>query len=307
MSEETDIFAHRRGLMLGLTLAELLMLVLFILLLTYTVLIGQKEKQIADREARLAEARSQVASMNVQVDQGISGLMAALESQGMPIPNMTELDARLREITHEMGQLKTDNEKLSRLVPTAEIAEQLAEALDQVPFAPNAATIIEEWLEENALQQLDGVGTQQDERVPETLEDALSKIDRLQRQLEFHERRMEQAGNGLTYPPCWARAGKPVYIYDALLQDNGLTLTAVDNRTGQDMAGLKANGPEPILGEQISFSNFLNRTRGLFVWSVGERCRFYVRIRDGTSADNKTGYKQARRTVEQHFYIYDAN
>ena len=71
---------------------------------------------------------------------------------------------------------------------------------------------------------------------------------------------------------------------------------------GLDLAGLRANGAEPPLGQTITRQTFLAQTKGLHAWSVTQGCRFYARIIDGTSAGNKSGYIQARRAVEDRFY-----
>lgn len=307
MSSDTDIFAHRRGLMLGLTLAEVLMLVLFILLLTYTAILGKKAEELKEKDSTISDLELTSEELQLQLDLGISGLMNAINLPSLAISDENDLNARLREATQAMGSIKHENNQYSRLIASPDRADTLATALEEIGPSQNAEEILNAWIEENAVAN-DPLDNDEDSNPPpmETLEDALQVIERLENQLDFHDKRMLQAGNGLTFPPCWANNGKPVYIYDALLQDDGLTLKAIDDRTGQDRSGLKQNGAEPALNTLITLPNFISHTEGMFKWSVQARCRFYVRIRDGTSADNKLGYKQARRTVEQHFYIYDA-
>ncbi len=293
--------------MLGLTLAEVLMLVLFILLLTYTAILGKKTEELKEKNAEIAELELSSKELQIQLDLGISSLMAAINLPNLPISDENDLTARLREATLAMGTITHKNNQYSRLIASPERADTLAKALEEIGPLQNADEILSSWIEDNAIADSPlGIAENNNPPPVETLEDALQVIERLENQLDFHDKRMLQAGNGLTFPPCWANNGKPVYIYDALLQDEGLTLQASDDRTGQDLSGLKQNGAEPALNTLITLPNFISHTEGMFEWSVQARCRFYVRIRDGTSADNKLGYKQARRTVEQHFYIYDA-
>jgi hypothetical protein len=40
----------------------------------------------------------------------------------------------------------------------------------------------------------------------------------------------------------------------------------------------------------------------VFEWSKGEKCRFYVIIRDGTGPASKQRYKELRKLVEDRFY-----
>jgi len=302
MSSETDVFAHRRGLMLGLTLSEILMLVLFILLLTYTVILTDKNKEIVENKEFANELEQQVADLQTQLNVGLSSMLEALGLPGFPIDDENELAVRLRSATEEISKTNATNEKLSRLVSSPEEAEELAEALDAVEFSPSVSEIVEEWIEENA--NFEETQSKEGPEVPESLEEALVAIDRLESQIEFHERRMLELGNGLTYPPCWSRNGKAVYIYNVDLLDDAVKVSAGDSRIGQDLSALKENGPEPRLEKPIRFSTFLDRTSGLMNWSVGAKCRFYVRIYDKTSETNKDGYLRARQTVEQHFYPY---
>ena len=192
MRSGSDPVGYRRGLVLGLTLAETLLLVLFILLLVYAALGQERDKKLKAQEA-------QIAGLSLRIDSGLDRLAKELTAAGIADPS--ELSLRLSRLTEEM-----------------------------------------------------------------------------------------------------ARNGRIVYIYDALLLDDGLRLSVNDDRTGLDMAGLEANGAEPKLGQTISRQAFLASTRGLHAWSVTQGCRFYARIIDGTSAGNKSGYIQARRTVEDRFY-----
>ena len=54
MRGANDPVGYRRGLVLGLTLAETLLLVLFILLLVYAALGQQRDKKMKEQEAQIA-------------------------------------------------------------------------------------------------------------------------------------------------------------------------------------------------------------------------------------------------------------
>jgi len=307
MTQETDVFAHRRGLMLGLTLAEVLMLVLFILLLTYTAIVLEKEKRLEAEQARAVELEGTAAALKLEIELGLSGLMARLEPLGLPVPDVQALEVRLREITAQIAQKDADNQKLSRLVPSPENAEKLAEALEKIPNAPAAEEILQKWLEENASEGEPSVELEVVSEGPKTLQEANAQIARLESQVDFFQATLDAAGNGLTYPPCWSRNGRAVFIYNVKLFDDFVRLEPGDNRTGQDLSALAQNGPELPMGEDLGLKAFLAGTSGLHAWSVDNRCRFYVRITDATSSSNKAGYRRALRTVEQHFYKFEVN
>lgn len=287
----TDPVGYRRGLVLGLTLAETLLLVLFILLLVYAALGQEREKKMKAQEA-------QIAGLSLRIDSGLERLSKELTAAGISDPN--ELSLRLSRLTDEMaknGQMQKDLATYARLVPSVSEAKQIADAFDVQGSPDSPLQVLDRHLSRTSTPP-----PAETEQAPATLAEALAAIDRMKGQLDYYERQQASAGNGLSYPPCWQRNGKIVYIYDALLLDDGLRLSVTDDRAGLDVAGLTANGAEPPLGQTISRQTFLARTKGLHAWSVSQGCRFYARIIDGTSAGNKSGYIQARRAVEDRFY-----
>ena len=290
MRSGSDPVGYRRGLVLGLTLAETLLLVLFILLLVYAALGQERDKKLKAQEA-------QIAGLSLRVDSGLDRLAKELTAAGIADPS--ELSLRLSRLTEEMarnGQLQKDLATYARLVPSVSEAKQIADAFDVQRIAETPMQILDRHLSRTT------AAPPVETDAPKTLAEALAAIERMKGQLDYYERQQASAWNGLSYPPCWQRNGRIVYIYDALLLDDGLRLSVNDDRTGLDMAGLEANGQEPKLGQTISRQAFLASTRGLHAWSVSQGCRFYARIIDGTSAGNKSGYIQARRTVEDRFY-----
>lgn len=292
MRSANDPVGYRRGLVLGLTLAETLLLVLFILLLVYAALGQQRDKKLKEQE-------DQIAGLSLRIDSGVDRLARELTQSGIA-SNPEELSRRLNRLTDEMArnaQLQKDIATYARLVPTPAEAKQLADAFEVQQSPETPQQILDRHLSRTTTAP---PTTSAD--TPKTLAEALAALDRMAGQLDYYERQQLTAGNGLTFPPCWQRDGKIVYTYDAVLLDDGLRLGVIDDRTGLDLAGLRANGAEPPLGQTISRQAFLARTKGLHAWSVTQGCRFYARIIDGTSAGNKTGYIQARKAVEDRFY-----
>lgn len=289
MRSANDPVGYRRGLVLGLTLAETLLLVLFILLLVYAAL-GQ------ERDKKLKQQEEQIAGLSLRIDSGVDRLAHELTLSGIA-SNPDELSRKLNRLTDEMArnaQLQKDLATYARLVPTPAEAKQIADAFDVQQSVETPMQILDQHLSRSTPAPSGDA--------PKTLAEAIAALDRMAGQLDYYERQQVTAGNGLSYPPCWQRDGKIVYAYDAVLLDDGLRLSVTDDRTGLDMAGLRANGAEPPLGHTISRQAFLAQTKGLHAWSVAHGCRFYARIIDGTSAGNKSGYIQARRAVEDRFY-----
>lgn len=284
--------SYRRGLVLGLTLAETLLLMLFVLLLVYAALGQQRDKKLKEQDA-------QIAGLSLRLDSGVDRLVRELTASGAA-SDPTELSRKLNRLSEEVArnsQLQKELKTYARLVPTAEAAKQIADTLAAQGGGETAQQVLDRHLARSVATTASEASGK-----PKTLEEALAALDRMAGQLDYYERQQAAAGNGLSYPPCWQRDGKIVYVYDAVLLDDGLRLSVNDDRAGLDMAGLDANGAEPPLGQTISRQVFLSKTKGMHAWSVAQGCRFYARISDGTSAGNKAGYIQARKAVEDRFY-----
>jgi len=255
-------------------------------------------------EVRIKEQQTRIAALDDQLKQGLDPLLDSFRKAGVPMDDPTKLVAHLEQLTADLSlnaELKSQLEKYRKLIGSPDKAAELAGAYDKEKIPESPQQTLENRLAQVGKDKL--ADDSSDNPDPKTIVEAKSIIDRQKNALAYWERKEAEKGNGLTYPPCWARNNRPVYVYDATLLDNGLNLAVRDDRTGMDMSAFAANGAEPVLGQVISLGTFLSRTNGLFDWSVDQRCRFYVRIFDGTSADNKLGYQQARRTVEDHFYI----
>lgn len=195
------------------------------------------------------------------------------------------------------AQLRQDLATYARLVPTPSEAKQIADAFEVQQSAETPAQILDRHLSRTTTAP-----PTPNTEAPKTLAEALAALDRMAGQLDYYERQQLTAGNGLSYPPCWQRSGKIVYIYDAVLLDRGLRLSVTDDRVGSTQPACAPIAPAAAPGQTISRQTFLAQTKGLYAWSVTQGCRFYARIIDGTSAGNKSGYIQARRAVEDRFY-----
>ena len=107
MRGASDPVGYRRGLVLGLTLAETLLLVLFILLLVYAAL-GQ------EREKKLKEQEQQIAGLNLRIDSGVDRLARELTLSGIAstagqLSRVLEAQIRaLRDLQIEQDRIADD-------------------------------------------------------------------------------------------------------------------------------------------------------------------------------------------------------
>lgn len=263
--------AYRRGIVLGLTMAEIIILVVFLLLLAFAALL--------DREKKANQAQKE---MGPQLEK-ISYLLSSQE------PDMKE------EIVRIIEKLPS----IVRLINEHDLKEASTEAADEVITRSlvrlEAARATEDYLadlprEERLAQAV------------ETQKELEAEVGNLKDQKASLIAQMEKGGRGVDWPPCWStRDNKPEYIYKTDLTSDGIIIR--DNPLPH-RAEQKARIPIQNVqtDKLLSISQFQAQTRDLFEWSKKKECRFYVIVNDLTGVDEKQKYKQLLRTVEYRFY-----
>jgi hypothetical protein len=290
---------HRRGLVLGLTLAEVLILLLFLLLLAlgtrlHNLLRTNNELQVAIAELGplIAEIRARGGPENESVEALVKGL------------------ARVQQLEKEMSGLAERNAKLE-----AELAETTQELNALEPIVRAASRIRPDdppAVLKRAMAMVEAVGLDMDPDRLKSLSEMVTKEGVAQRMLataqeesdRFRRERdnLMRRGNGLTYPSCWTAAdGQTEYIFDVTIRDAGLTVRdiAPSGRAADPAWKYVESFPR---GTEIDEHRFFNSTKRLFDWSKEQNCRFYSVIRDATGPTSKERYKQLRMIVENHFY-----
>lgn len=95
--------------------------------------------------------------------------------------------------------------------------------------------------------------------------------------------------------------GETDYLFDIVLTSEGLRVRerAPESRASErEKLSLERMNPE----ETLTIASFLQRTRGVFDFSVRQNCRFYVVVYDATAEHEKVLYKSLLQAVENHFY-----
>jgi len=105
-----------------------------------------------------------------------------------------------------------------------------------------------------------------------------------------------------TLPPCWIGPdGKIQYIYDAHLREDGIVL--VDNHVPgreADQENLAVHGFD--FSGPMEVGPFITAGQPLRAYGNKNDCRFYVRVFDETQTQSKVRYKQLLAGVEEVFY-----
>jgi len=267
--------SYRRGLVLGLTMAEVILLVIFILLLVLGTLLALKEKERRDLETKL---HNQEVSY-VLLEDKIKPWLSTMESRD-PDDLFQEL-RRASDFEAEVERLKS---RLTESEKAQAQAESVAQAAKEALKNDDAKRMAEVLAENRRLQQ---EGRNKDGQLANLRE------------------RLKGPGGGTEHPPCWATPeGKIEYIYDVALTSTGYIVREINiPHRAEEKKRLPLQGI--TLGTEIPNKRFMQETTPLFEWSKAHDCRFFVKAFDRTGPQEKAIYNRQRRTLEQHFYKYE--
>lgn len=271
---------YRRGLVLGLTMAETVILVLFTLLLLLGLFIERKNREIE----RLTRENS------------------TLQEQQVLLGGVNKID----DLFQELKLLRAENAQLRRNV--AALTQEKEAMEEDLEAEARAARELRALLAESGFDARDPdklrAQITEARKAADLLQKARKEIATLKEQLAYWQRRAGGRSNEL--PPCWIHpeTKRVEYIFDVELVSAGLIVH--DRDIPQRRAEKAALPIGPVsFGAVLSGSAFLDQTRALFDVSEERECRFFVRVFDRTGAAEKDAYKKHMSIVEQHFYKYE--
>lgn len=269
--------SYRRGLVMGLTMAEVGILIIFVLLLLLAFNEWIRER---DQIARQAFA-------NVPKEK--------LES-------LERSDAIVKNFAQAVGAGPN--------APPEEI-EKLVRVIQAVAQKPQGQTMLAKAKEEinrlsEARRRIEKIATEA------KLADGLTLAGQIERQsfelankegqLKRYETQLQEAGLGKGERPCWVTPdGTIEYLFEVALTSDGIRMRELQYA---GRAGERSTLPIPETNpsEVLSPGEFQRRTAPLYTHSLEQNCRFFVVVYDATQSTEKDLYKKLLRTVEGHFY-----
>jgi hypothetical protein len=287
---------YRRGLVLGFTLAETVLLLIFALLLVLSFLLAQKEAQIEKANADMAEIiRDPNLARNVSV------LLEELRTSPNGINRFDDLFRELRAIKE--GNNRLEKELAVVRDGLASVDNALVESnfqggenrIDSIKKATRSAQQYTKLVEKTGASGF----VAEIEKKDSEISTFKGQVAYLQRQLGI----CKGLGKGSSYPPCWAdEEGKPEFIYDVAVTEVGMLMKLANpQRREADLERLPIQNV--TCNKELPVEEFVKMTYPLYNWSVEHSCRFFVRLYDNTGPTQKEQYKKRRKTVEGHFYI----
>jgi hypothetical protein len=276
--------AYRKGLVLGLTMAEVGILIIFVLLL----LIGYQQTRYDRLADELDGLKEQAAALD-----GRQSIDAAR------LAELTDAESRLTEVARALGvKVSRPPEDFRRLVRVVQEAAAGPEARQELGEARQALDEIKAAAQQ--MRSMAAAGTR--DSLPRQVEAQSFRIANQDGQLARYEKQLQDAGEGKGQRPCWVEPDGTIdYLYDVVLDSYGIRMrerTYLGRATERGELPVAPVNPD----EELSEGEFLRRTEALYRYSETLNCRFFVVVYDGTGAQEKPLYKSELRAVEGHFY-----
>lgn len=332
-----ELLSYRRGVLLGMTMAEIMILLLFCILMAFVLRLEafteQEEKSeslevlqdfIVDQGGDISETWEAVqAAASIIAVVGSDGLQEVAEKieEGSDKPPAAVVDSLVQgaelyqelveQIAEELGDDPTEAE-VSEAIENALEHQKIAQAINKLEEAAAEAGIPPEEIEDFLDKQL-AKAEIAEEYSEQDLVDALAdkeqeikqaeaRADRLDRALVSAKEQLSGKGLGLVYPSCFVGKNKSIqYIYDVYFDESRVRLEPIPvDGYEEEIAELPFDGVSTSV--EVPIDQYVEETEPLFLWSEQNNCRFFVKIYDQTAAQNKDRYKFMKRRIEYSFY-----
>jgi hypothetical protein len=321
--------SYRRGLVLGLTMAEIAILIIFcLLLLLGTLLLAERDRtRIAEEKAR--HTGEQFAVLQEKFEK-LSNAIGAKENIQDLFRELVLIREEAAALANEVGKLKeaqlVDQQIIGLLQGEVSAAEKyrdtintLSDALD-IKISGDDGSSSQKLVEaivgkfEEADQLINaaeaaGLDAADSDELPKIISSSLetrAENSNLRGQIEQLRSKLDAVGKGTEMPSCLTQeSGKTEYLFDVNLFAGGFSV--YDRTLSENLEILKMKLPLDMitLGQRVSAERFLDETRPVFDWSKEQQCRFFVRLFDRTGPTEKGIYKRMMRILEMHFYKFE--
>lgn len=269
--------SYRRGLVLGLTMAEVGILIIFILLLMLALGEWSREQENRARREKVLVAKTTLQSLR-NSDEVAQEVAKAVGLGPNAAPD------EILPLVRALQAIATTADGQSTLVRARDELAKLEDARQRLERAAGAA------------ESTNG------ESIAKQLEQQSYELANKEGQLKRYEKQLSEAGFGKGERPCWVQPdGTIEYLYDVVLSSDGIKMREYQYPNRAPERSLLPM-PEVNPAELLTPAEFLRRTEPLFTRSVADNCRFFVVVYDDTGPTEKELYKHLLETVEGHFY-----
>lgn len=303
----------RRGVVLGLTMAEALLLLIFLLMLILGVRMKTQASRIAELEKQRDDAQSTLVAIQPFMDKLSKRQKFDITQDYVRVQQqLADANARLKDAVLSVDLVQqaaslapadaSPEEATRALLNEAAIGRQTLDAARR--FAPDLPADQAVAALVNAAiigQSLKDGGTP--EELLASAGACKADLQSCKNQTTYLNTKLNAKTGGFDLPPCWVDAkGKIQYIFDASLSDAGIY---VEDKTvaGRESDQEKLPISHARYGEPLGPGEFSTAFSPLLKWSNDHGCRFYVRLYDDMRDGDRAEYKELRGTVEGYFRI----
>jgi hypothetical protein len=285
---------YRKGVLLGLTIAEIILLILFALLLALFSRITVLQESGERAEALIKRFQGALdASSRGEDKKFVTEIEKAIQLEIDYAKKLADAlgDSKNRLLPEDVYEavvskkFNFDNhEDRKKFIELMNLADTLEKKNSSTSADPNYCAIGAS-LPAEVLKSSDPVG----------------RINRQQSDIEHWRRKAEACGNGTEYPPCYEPInGQFVYVYDAHLKDDGvlLKLTVPDAKAEHFNSNFQ-NPPKTNV--TLTPAEFYSQANQFLTYGKNNSCRFFVRAIDETST-NKVFFQKMDKNLQMIFY-----
>lgn len=298
---------YRRGVILGLTLAEVLILLVFLLLLSAGALMARRDQQIRTLRADLSSLRTQMAPVVDALRR--RGITLTSDQLASRLERVTDYDRVRRELSDAQSALAAARADAAKSVRQAEalqariarIPKDKADAAAKAAQADAMAGLLAKAGASGAtpVDELRGV-LDHSALLAAANRDLGGQNEQMRREIA---RVKGNGGTGLPY--CWTTSdGHPEFMLRVELRDgNEVVVSDMDPKPRPDdeawnlLDGLPRDRPIPV-------ADMISAVGPLTHQAIEERCRYAVEADDATSRTNKPGYKYLMNRIWSVFMVH---
>ena len=296
-------------MVLGLTMAEIITLLVFLLMLAFTAVSYRTRLSMSELQTQLRERQSALASITkalkdagteVRPDEVIAALIVRGERVDRAEQERDSALAAQRTAEREAAAVKADRDRLATALraSSSEDRERLQAALEagrsragldaSTPSHETVALLVQRMDEAVAARTSLGRET-----------DVLrGQNEQLRREAA---RQRGQTGSGSPY--CWPTAqGQPEFMLRIILLDSGVLVRDRSPRSQPDDEAWQLISSLPR-EEMMSLQAFNAAIAPLRAHGQSQRCLYAVEALDETGPTNKAGYKTLRGGLNASFYV----
>lgn len=308
----SNLDSYRRGVVLGFTVAEIMLLVLFALLLAFVGALSRGKYEIEKAEAinqRFLTAvkliddsgkfKKEIESTlleKVDYDKKLKELEKKFNNQSLPDDVYAELQSQNIDLKSKEGKERFLDILITALAAQKDFKGSAGMSEKDVIATCKAGAELKKAYPDKKIND-----------ITQLIKGAQSQADltkNAKAQAEHWRSEANKCGLGGNLPPCYKQSSGDAtpYIFDARIKPEGIVLIDTIPQEYRTRFSSDFKDP-PVLNKPLSSEEFRNQTYQFLDWGRKNECRFYVQVYDDLPND-KERFKSMLKTIETSFYKF---